>query len=355
MVPGTSRDLPIRTWTLASCGQSLAAGQDPRWCKPQPYVHWSLAIRRRTSRTLFSDTSIPAWSNSLTNTQPARRPSSSFFQIESSGAERLVIRHVQPAATATYRCEVTVETTFETDYREINVTVLGNLFPSGQVKCVAAVFLCHMSQSHEPLSEKHRRRLPGCTGEAAIKQTLGGYSVSRHGPLNHCRVVRHAKVTKTQITTRLITWQRQIGWMFNKKQRDWMAFPRRCHTAVFHERLNVWRRRLPIMATITDINKWWLIDRLYGHADAPLGDPVIEHMRAAYADGDELNINCTSFESRPAARLEWVINGQPVNASHDAFGSTVSPHFHSARSTPDTCNGIRSAGHPAIRRWRHRL
>ena len=45
--------------------------------------------------------------------------------METSSAERLVLRSVVPATSGTYRCEVSAEGTFETDYGEINVTVIG--------------------------------------------------------------------------------------------------------------------------------------------------------------------------------------------------------------------------------------
>lgn len=46
--------------------------------------------------------------------------------------------------------------------------------------------------------------------------------------------------------------------------------------------------------------------------DTPAGDPVIYNIQSRYAIGDTLDINCTSFESRPAAKLKWFVNSYPV-------------------------------------------
>jgi len=48
--------------------------------------------------------------------------------------------------------------------------------------------------------------------------------------------------------------------------------------------------------------------------DTPMGDPVIYNARTGYAIGERLDINCTSFQSRPAARLQWFINGKSVSS-----------------------------------------
>ncbi|XP_046443295.1 uncharacterized protein LOC124193487 [Daphnia pulex] len=62
--------------------------------------------------------------------QPELQPPSRSFPIEdvyvdveSSNAEKLVIRHVVPGTSGVYRCEVSAEETFETDYREMNITI----------------------------------------------------------------------------------------------------------------------------------------------------------------------------------------------------------------------------------------
>ncbi|XP_045034461.1 uncharacterized protein LOC116928436 [Daphnia magna] len=62
--------------------------------------------------------------------QPELQPPSRSFPIEdvyvdveSSNAEKLVIRHVVPGTSGIYRCEVSAEETFETDYREMNITI----------------------------------------------------------------------------------------------------------------------------------------------------------------------------------------------------------------------------------------
>ncbi|XP_059353124.1 uncharacterized protein LOC130695933 isoform X1 [Daphnia carinata] len=46
-----------------------------------------------------------------------------YVDVESSNAEKLVIRHVVPGTSGIYRCEVSAEETFETDYREMNITI----------------------------------------------------------------------------------------------------------------------------------------------------------------------------------------------------------------------------------------
>lgn len=52
-----------------------------------------------------------------------------LVQTEASNAVLLVMRSVVAATSAVYRCEVSADVTFETDYREINITVLGNRIP----------------------------------------------------------------------------------------------------------------------------------------------------------------------------------------------------------------------------------
>ena len=47
-----------------------------------------------------------------------------------------------------------------------------------------------------------------------------------------------------------------------------------------------------------------------------MGDPVIYKARKEYAIGDRLEINCTSFQSRPAAKLQWLVNGKLINSSN---------------------------------------
>ena len=41
-------------------------------------------------------------------------------------------------------------------------------------------------------------------------------------------------------------------------------------------------------------------------------DPVIYNLQSRYAVGQRLNVNCSSGESRPAARLHWLVNGRIV-------------------------------------------
>ena len=44
----------------------------------------------------------------------------------------------------------------------------------------------------------------------------------------------------------------------------------------------------------------------------PLTPPTMEGVANFYNPGDLVDINCTSFESKPAAKLSWIINGIPV-------------------------------------------
>ena len=49
----------------------------------------------------------------------------------------------------------------------------------------------------------------------------------------------------------------------------------------------------------------------------PLSTPTMEGVANFYNPGDLIDINCTSFESKPAAVLSWTVNGAPV--SHAAL------------------------------------
>ena len=52
----------------------------------------------------------------------------------------------------------------------------------------------------------------------------------------------------------------------------------------------------------------------------PAEAPTIEGGRELYAPGDFLHLNCSSYESKPAADLSWFINDQKAD------GSYVIPH-----------------------------
>ena len=54
-----------------------------------------------------------------------------------------------------------------------------------------------------------------------------------------------------------------------------------------------------------------------------MGDPVIYNARTGYAIGERLDINCTSFQSRPAARLQWFINGKSVSSLNQVHYSQL--------------------------------
>ena len=72
-----------------------------------------------------------------------------LFQREASNAVLLVIRSVIAATSAVYRCEVSADVTFETDYREINISVLGNRMPSSVHHPIGgSQVTCHQSPTN---------------------------------------------------------------------------------------------------------------------------------------------------------------------------------------------------------------
>lgn len=46
--------------------------------------------------------------------------------------------------------------------------------------------------------------------------------------------------------------------------------------------------------------------------DLPKQVPVITGIQSRYTNGDTIQANCTSFNSKPAANLTWLINDVPV-------------------------------------------
>lgn len=54
-----------------------------------------------------------------------------------------------------------------------------------------------------------------------------------------------------------------------------------------------------------------------------MGDPVIYNIQSSYRLGDELRINCTSFDSRPGAALSWHLNGDPVRHPRTSCPSAI--------------------------------
>ena len=46
----------------------------------------------------------------------------------------------------------------------------------------------------------------------------------------------------------------------------------------------------------------------------PREGPKIIGGRDRYSVGDIVNVNCTSRDSKPAADLQWLVNGKPVSA-----------------------------------------
>ena len=43
--------------------------------------------------------------------------------------------------------------------------------------------------------------------------------------------------------------------------------------------------------------------------------PLISGAHPRYHVGDRVDINCTSFRSKPAAKLRWYINGEQADAA----------------------------------------
>lgn len=53
---------------------------------------------------------------------------------------------------------------------------------------------------------------------------------------------------------------------------------------------------------------------LYIFPDLPdQGGPLINGNSMRYQIGDTVRINCTSYRSRPAAKLAWFINQEPIS------------------------------------------
>lgn len=43
--------------------------------------------------------------------------------------------------------------------------------------------------------------------------------------------------------------------------------------------------------------------------------PVIVGSKPRYQIGDAVSVNCTSSQSKPAAKLSWFVNGEPANSA----------------------------------------
>ena len=62
----------------------------------------------------------------------------------------------------------------------------------------------------------------------------------------------------------------------------------------------------------------------------PAEAPTIQGEESHYAPGDFLHLNCSSYESKPAADLSWYVNDQKVERletpdCHQVFDTTVIP------------------------------
>lgn len=44
--------------------------------------------------------------------------------------------------------------------------------------------------------------------------------------------------------------------------------------------------------------------------------PTITGGEGNYDFGDNVTLNCTSAKSKPAAKLSWLVNGEPVSSIH---------------------------------------
>ena len=55
--------------------------------------------------------------------------------------------------------------------------------------------------------------------------------------------------------------------------------------------------------------------------------PIITGGFPRYHIGDKVNVNCTSFRSKPPAKLKWYINGELADHSH-LVKYEVSPYVH---------------------------
>jgi hypothetical protein len=51
----------------------------------------------------------------------------------------------------------------------------------------------------------------------------------------------------------------------------------------------------------------------------PVNPPSLNGVAEYYLPGDLVEINCTSFESKPAASLFWILNGKPVSDNFETF------------------------------------
>jgi len=52
---------------------------------------------------------------------------------------------------------------------------------------------------------------------------------------------------------------------------------------------------------------------IYSFTVLPRSGPRISGGRSTYHVGDHVSVNCTSERSKPAAALEWLINGKAVS------------------------------------------
>ncbi|CAL4106918.1 unnamed protein product, partial [Meganyctiphanes norvegica] len=55
-------------------------------------------------------------------------------------------------------------------------------------------------------------------------------------------------------------------------------------------------------------------------AELPENAPILSGLQKSYKLGDLVNINCTSLRSKPAASLEWHVNGAPLESATDLQG-----------------------------------
>ena len=63
----------------------------------------------------------------------------------------------------------------------------------------------------------------------------------------------------------------------------------------------------------------------------PETGPRISGGRKTYYRGDIVRVNCTSARSKPAAKLHWFVNGQPVIEINKIYFYFATPIYRKAR------------------------
>ncbi len=61
------------------------------------------------------------------------------------------------------------------------------------------------------------------------------------------------------------------------------------------------------------LSLYFPVNKTFLFSDLPDEGPVITGGYPRYHIGDRVNVNCTSFRSKPAAKLKWYINGEQAD------------------------------------------